>query len=392
MLVRRDLDLNTAGWGLDLEPSATFPVGPLWGERRVAISHDWLLSRRGAERLLKALLCGTSPTPLYTLFFDPRSIDSAFLRHRVRAARLNWLPGVNRYYRYLLPLFPAGIKSLRVEDAEILISIHHSVAKGIPHNSNTLHICYCLTPMRYLWEPHLYGDTLLRSWRGDLMRLLSKRLKAWDLQVNRYVDRFVAISRTIQDRIKTIYGRSSELIYPGVDLDFFRPSFGARESFYLMVSALVPHKRVDIAVEAFRRNGRRLYIAGVGPLRKKLERMSGENTKFLGWVSDDQLRDLYRRATALIFPGFEDFGLVPVEAQACGCPVIGLGHGGLTETVTEPQSGVLYREPTAAALLDAVEEFERRRFHPHEVRSAVEGFSIPRFQAEWRDYLSRADA
>jgi glycosyltransferase involved in cell wall biosynthesis len=371
-------------------PPNSFPPDPVWGDRRVAISHDWLLNRRGAERLLKVLLSGTPSTSLYTLFFEPGSIDSAFLHHRVVVSKLNRLPRVSRYYRYLLPLFPAGIESLQVKDAELLISIHHSVAKGIPHQPSAFHICYCLTPMRYLWEPTIYGAALSGSWRGTLMRLLSRNLKAWDLEVNHRVDRFVAISRTIQDRIKAVYGRSSDLIYPGADLDFFQPTNCKRESFYLIVSALVPQKRVDIAVEAFRKNGKSLRVAGTGPLKRSLERMAGPNTRFLGWVSDDELRDLYRSARALIFPGFEDFGLVPVEAQACGCPVIGLGHGGLTETVAEPQSGVFFEEPTAVALLDAVERFERRRFHACEVRRTVEKFSIPRFHEEWRNYLQGA--
>jgi len=362
---------------------------PVWGNRQVAISHDWLLNRRGAERVLKALLSGARQTRLYTLFLDPRSIESVFLQHPITVSRLNRLPGVDRYYRYLLPLFRAGIESLHVKDADVLISIHHSVAKGIPHDPGTKHICYCLTPMRYLWEPHLYGDALSRSWRGSAMRLLSRRLKEWDLEVNRTVDRFVAISKTVQDRVNAVYGRSSEVIYPGVDLDFFQPSGETGEGFYLVVSALVPQKRVDIAVESFRRNGKPLLVVGSGPLRKRLEGMSGANTRFLGWVSDEQLRDLYRRARALVFPGVEEFGLVPVEAQACGCPVIGFGNGGLTETVTELQSGIFFREPMPAALSDAIEQFERRRFHPREVRAAVERFSIPRFQAEWCDYLSK---
>lgn len=355
---------------------------------RVGISHDWLLNRRGAERVLDVFSGLFPDSPVYTLFLRPKAVSRRISSHSLNPARINVFPRIAAYYRYLLPLYPHCIESLRAEDVDFLLSIHHSVAKALPHSPEVPHICYCLTPMRYVWEPELYGPTLNGSWQGWAMRLMAPRLKQWDLESNSRVTYFVAISRTVQRRIAKYYGRESAVIYPGVDIDFFQPNGRVRSNYYLIVSALVPHKRLDVAVDAFRENGRHLIIVGDGPLRSQLERRSGPATKFLGRVSDNRLRNLYSEAKAVLLPGVEDFGLVPVEAQATGCPVIALGQGGATETVIPEETGLFFSTPSSQSLKRAVEQFDALKLNSDQIRRNAERFSIPAFTSNWRAYLS----
>ena len=225
-----------------------------------------------------------------------------------------------------------------------------------------------------------------------MLRMLSSYLKRWDLRSNEGVTHFVAISQTVQERIRKFYGRSSEVIYPGVDTDFFRPDSRNRGTFYLIVSALVPQKRIDLAVDAFSRLNKPLIVAGDGPLRQSLQKRSGQTVTFLGQVSDAKVRDLYQEARALVFPGLEDFGLVPVEAQSCGCPVIALGQGGAAETVQDGIGGILFPEPEVDSLIRALERFERRKFHWEAVRGGAERFSLARFHYNWQRYLGTVTA
>ena len=223
----------------------------------------------------------------------------------------------------------------------------------------------------------------------NVSEAFSHRLKAWDLQSNRGVDNFVAISRTVQQRIQRVYGCRSVVIYPSVDLEFFRAADAVREEFYLIVSALVPQKRIDLAVEAFNRTGKPLWIVGTGPLWRHLRRKARSNIHFLGGLSDEEVRQLYSRARALIFPGSEDFGLVPVEAQACGCPVVAYGEGGATETVVEGETGLFFPEATPESLGKTLCLFERTRFADEKVVKNARRFDRARFRSEWRHYFKK---
>ena len=354
---------------------------------RIAVCHDWLLNQRGAERVLAEFCRNQSSLAIYTLFLDPKVLGSALDRHLVYVSPLRWLPTVRAYYRYLLPLFPYAIRKFQVRDVELLISISHSVAKGIPHDPEVPHICYCLTPMRYLWEPNLYQPDLKGPLRGMLLKLLSRSLRSWDTQANQSVDSFVAVSRTVQQRIRRTYGRESRVIYPFVDLDFFRPATTSREDFYLIVSGLVPNKRISLAIEAFNRSGKALRIVGSGPLLRRLRRMARPNVQFLGWQPDDEVRKLYQTARGLIFPGHEDFGLVPVEAQACGCPVVAYGEGGVTESVVDEETGIFFRDSTADSLRGAVDSLEKNSLQEGKMIQNAKRFSRARFWSEWRQCL-----
>lgn len=350
---------------------------------RLAIAHDWLLNRRGAERVLKEFCLHLEIVEICTLFCRPELIDEAIRQHPIQASPLNRLPAVQRYYRFLLPWLPSGIRRLEIGRSDALLSISHAVAKGIPHPPSVPHICYCLTPARFLWAPELYGPVLGGLGRSSILRALAPRLKKWDLDANERVDAFVAVSETVRQRIRKVYGRESTVIYPCIDLDFFRPSEAGRQDFYLLVSGLVPQKRIDLAVDAFVRSGKPLLIVGEGPSKRRLAQRGASNICFLGWVPDSRLRELYQQARALIFPSLDEFGLVPVEAQACGCPVVAYGKGGATETVVEGSTGLFFADDTVESLNQAVRELERHGWDRQACLDNAGRFSRPRFLSEW---------
>ena len=356
---------------------------------RIAIAHDWLATPRGAERVLSEFCSIFQNVEVYTLFGNPDFLPGVVGQHSVYVSTMNRIPGVAQYYRYLLPLFRGAVAELKVDQADLLLSISHSVAKAIPHASDIPHICYCLTPTRYIWEPQLYGLSMPGSWKGKLAAWATQGLRRHDLQSNKQVDHFVAISKTVQERIRTHYQRDSEIIYPCVDLDFYRPQYRLRQDFYLIVSALVDQKRIGLAVEAFNQNGKKLRIVGSGPLERTLQSLSGENIEFLGWQSDDAIVEFYNSAQALIFPGSEDFGMVPVEAQACGCPVIAYQEGGVTETIVAGETGLFFPEATADSLNLAIQQFERSSFDAARAVVNSKRFSRSVFYQAWNAFLKR---
>jgi glycosyltransferase involved in cell wall biosynthesis len=322
---------------------------------RAAIVHYWLLNRRGGEKVLDALCRLLPEADIFTLFADPATFSDEVRRHRVTASFLNPL---RRHYRALLPLMPMALESLDLRGYELVVSSESGPAKGVLTPSDARHVCYCHTPMRYLWDLYpAYRNEFTRSrWKRAAMTPLSHYLRLWDYSSAMRVSRFVANSRNVQTRIWRTYRRESEVVHPPVDVESFywKPA----EDYFLIVSELVAYKRIDSAVRFFSRSGRRLRIAGAGPELKRLRREAARNVAFLGRVQDGELRELYARCRALILPGEEDFGMTPVEALASGKPVIALGRGGALETVP-PFGGVFYAEPTEDALSAALAEFEK---------------------------------
>lgn len=361
---------------------------------RVVLVHDWLTGMRGGEKCLEPLARRWPAARLLTLLHKPGSVSPAVEQLRIRASFLNRLPRVERYYRHLLPLMPfaAGWK---VTDADLVVSLSHCVAKSARPPNGVPHVCYCFTPMRYAWhmKEAYFRERGLKA--AAVGRLLAA-IRDWDRRTADRVTHFVAISRTVQARIKECYGRESVVIYPPVDTEFYTPAPVPREDFYLVVSALAPYKRFDLAIEACSRLGKQLVVIGSGQDAKKLRATAGPGATFLGWQPDEVIRDHLRRAKALLFPGEEDFGIVPLEAQACGCPVIAFGRGGATETVRplgdagEP-TGVFFPEQNPDALITAVERFERDadRFDPRAARRQALLFRKDRFEAELFAYLDR---
>lgn len=298
---------------------------------------------------------------LYTLIYKPGAGDARIEGMKIHASDLSRLPAVERYYRWLLPVMPAVAGRMDLRDYDLVISLSHCVAKGVRVDPAAAHVCYCFTPMRYIWEK--VGDEG-RGRLGSLGLWASKPLlRRWDQRTARSVDRFMANSKYVAKRIWRCYGREAEVVYSPVDTDFFTPDRAiGREDWYLVVSALTPYKRVDQAIEACQREGKSLKIIGGGPEAEKLKLLAkhgGGAVEFLGKLPDTDVREHYRRCKALLMPQEEDFGLVPLEAMACGAPVIALGAGGALETVDPGKTGVLYNLPSAQGLAGAMRQFDR---------------------------------
>ncbi len=366
-----------------------WPVDP----GRVMLAHDWLTGMRGGERVLETIGTAFPEAPIYTLIYRPDRVSPAIRRHPVTVSWLQRLPGIGRYYRYALPLFPGAIERLRPVAAGLLISTSHCVAKGLRPPPGARHLCYCFTPMRYawmFWEEYFGAHPVRRAAAAPVLR----RLRAWDRAASERVDRFVALSQTVRERIRRFYGREADVVYPPVRTDYWTPGGADSDpaaggtpplptpgSYDLVVSALVPYKRIDLAVRAYTRLGFPLSIVGTGPEYARLRRLAGPTIAFLGRCPDDALRRLYRGCRLLVFPGEEDFGLVPVEAQACGRPVVAFGRGGARETVDPGRTGVLFAEQTEASLLDAVDAAAAAAWDTAAIRAQAERFGEAAFLA-----------
>ncbi len=354
---------------------------------KIAVVHDWLNGMRGGEKVLEAILELYPQSAVYTLFHQQRKVSRSIESHRIVTSWLNRIPGINRYYRYLLPLFPTAVESFDLRGFDLVISSSHAGAKGI-RAAPAIHVCYCHTPMRYIWDAaDDYGFNGSRYWA---MRALRSRLRRWDCETADRVDYFIANSQFVQERIRRYYGRDSEIIYPPVDTEFFTPSSDRRrEEFYLAAGALVPYKRIDKVIEAFNKLGRRLVVAGDGPELNRLRKTAQTNIEFRGWVTDEELRRLYRSARALVTAAREDFGIVVVEAQACGCPVVALSRGGSLETVRDGINGILFAEQQVDDIVRAIRRFETMTWPAEQVRHQVEKFSRENFQAGIRNFVSQ---
>jgi glycosyltransferase involved in cell wall biosynthesis len=352
---------------------------------RCAIIHYWLLGMRGGERVVESLCRLLPQADIYTLFYDPDRVSPAIRSHKVTASFLN---PFKRYYRSLLPLMPLAVESWDLRDYDLIISSESGPAKGVIASSRARHICYCHSPMRYLWD--LYPAYLNEWTRSRLKRMLmiplSSYLRLWDYASAARVDEFIANSRNVEQRVWKTYRRRSEVIYPPVAVDSFvnRPS----DDYYLIVSELVAYKRIADAVGAFSKMGRSLKIVGAGPEYKPLKTVAGKSIEFCGRVADSELRDLYSRCRAVIMPGEEDFGIVPVEAMASGKPVIALGRGGVLESVPQrnPRAGLFYDYPGPESLTAAVLrlETEEARLSPHAIQRAAQRFSVASFESQMR--------
>ncbi len=310
---------------------------------RVAIVHDWLTGMRGGEKVLEAI-CELYPdAAVYTLLRVPGSVSPSIERRRIHTSPAQWLPAVGRLYRNYLPLFPTIVELFDLDRYDLVISSSHCAVKSVVPAGHATHVCYCHSPMRYAWDQFgaYFGPDQVGNVQSRLLRPIMAGLARWDAGTAGRVDRFLANSQYVAGRIRRYYNRGSTVVYPPVDTEFYRPAAGPPEPGFLIVSALVPYKRVDVAVEACRRIGAPLTIVGRGPEEARLRRLAGPDATFLGWRTDEEIRELYGRATAVLLPGIEDFGMVPVEAQASGAPVVALRAGGACETVVDGVTGVL---------------------------------------------------
>ena len=353
---------------------------------RAAIVHYWLVNRRGGEKVLDALCRLLPEADIFTLFCDPASLSDEVRRHRITTSFLNPL---RRGYRSLLPLMPMALESFDLRGYDLVVSSESGPAKGVIAPSTTRHICYCHTPMRYLWDlyPAYRNEWTRSAWKRAAMAPLSNYLRLWDYSTAARVDRFIANSDNVRGRIWKTYRRESDVVHPPVDVSSFY--WRKSDGYYLAVSELVSYKRIDLAVRAFSRSGRRLIVVGDGPEYRSLRAAAGPNVEFAGRVSDTAVRDLLARARAFVMPGEEDFGMTPVEALASGKPVIALGRGGALETVP-PFGGVFFQEPSEDALLQAVESLEswEADVNPAELQSWAARFSELEFARKMAPILA----
>ncbi len=351
-----------------------------WRGLKVALCHDWLTGMRGGERVLELLCEGFPDAPVYTLFHVSGAISERINRHPIHTSWLQNIPGIGRHYRVFLPFFPGAVERMRPPPVDVLISTSHCVAKGIRPAAGTPHLCYSFTPMRYAWlfqREYLGAGTARALAAAPLLAWLRR----WDRRTAARVDRFVAISRHVRERIRTFYGREADVVYPPVNLARWTPGRDAPGEYDLIVSALVPYKRVDLAVRAYTKRGDSLWIAGTGTEYRRLRALAGPNVRFLGRCSDEELLSLYRRCRLLVFPGEEDFGIVPLEAMACGRPVAAFGRGGAVETIRDGVTGVFFDRQTEEALWDAVERAAAIPWDSEAIRSHAEQFGEDRFLA-----------
>jgi glycosyltransferase involved in cell wall biosynthesis len=357
---------------------------------KIAIVCDWLTVYAGAERVIYEMHQLFPDAPIYTTLYNKRNCK-VFKDADVRESGLKYIPFARRFHRLFFPFMPGVFERMDLDDYDIVLSSSHSAAKGIITKPETLHISYCHSPMRYVWDQsHSYqkGFWILR-WLKGLLKGFFHKVRIWDRVAADRVNRYIANSEYIGRRIKKYYGRGSEVIHPPVDLGSFSLGKGKRE-YYLAVGRLIPYKRFDLVVEAFGKLGKELRIVGTGPEMGKLKRIAGKNVEFVGKVSDEELKEIYQGAKGLVFPQLEDFGIVPLEAMACGTPVIAYGRGGALETVKKGVSGVFFEKQTVASLAKAVRVFDKKRWSRKKVAESVDGFSSARFKAELRHFTKKA--
>ena len=356
---------------------------------QVALVHDYLMQgMRGAERVLAQMHDLYPHAPVYTLLFDAAKMSNTVEGWDIRTSFLQKLPGALRLHRKLFPLMPLAVELLNLRQYDLVISSSSAWVKNVRHAPQATHICYCYSPARFLW---FWSEQYLNSLRAGpatrwLVRAMLPGLRWWDKRGTPRVSHFVAISRTVQQRIRQYFGRDSVVIYPPVDTERFVP-VAEDEDYFLIVGALNPYKRVDVAVETFNRLGLPLVIIGDGPEYERLQALAGPTVQLLGWREDEEVEYHIARCRAFIMPQEEDFGIAPLEAQSAGRPVIAYGAGGVLETIVENQTGLLFSEQTPDSLCEAVQRFPTMSFDKQQCRDNALRFTTGRFREEFAEFV-----
>lgn len=341
---------------------------------RIALVHDYFVQMGGAERVAEAMHESFPSAPMYTTVALPHSLPQRLRMADIRTSPLQHLPSIERRFRHYFMLYPFAIENFDLSEYDLIFSSSSGYAKGVRRRRNAIHVCYCHTPMRWVWR---YDDYVARERFGRLERTLLPALlwplRQWDLRAARQPNYYIANSRLVADRIKKIYGREAHVIPPPIDVNRFHMS-NEIDDYYLVLSRLMPYKRIDLAIEACKRMNRRLIVIGDGPDRKRLEKLGDDRIEFLGRQPDKIVNYYAARCRALLFPGEEDFGMAPLEANAAGRPVIAYRAGGAVETVEENVTGVFFDQPSSVSLGEAIEKFEGMRFDQYTLRRHAEKF------------------
>jgi len=367
------------------------PIDSLRG-LKVALTHDWLISPGGAELVTKEFASLFPEAPIFTTVYDRNKMGSMFAEDRVSTSFMQRIPFAKKYYRKMLALMPRAFEEFNLNGFDLVLSSSSCCAKGIISSTNTFHISYVHTPMRYAWD--LYPDYIREA--GFLtrlaMRMQMSNIRQWDALSGLRVDKYLANSREVAARISKIYRRDATVLHPPVRTDFYTPDTDSDrcDDYYLIVSRLVAYKRIDLAIKACNKLGRRLIIIGSGPQEKRLKRIAGSQIFFLGQVSDNEIRKHYRNCRAFLFPAFEDFGIAPIEAQACGKPVVALGRGGALDTVLPGLTGVFFHEQTENSLINGIRELENRYWDRNSIRTHAEKYDRKIFLSKLQAFILEA--
>ncbi len=355
---------------------------------KVALVHDWLTGRRGGEKVLEVFAELYPEAPIYTLIHFPGTQHPSLEKRDIRTSFIQNLPFLKKHYRDYLPLFPLAVELFDMSEYDLILSTSHCVAKGVIPRPDALHLSYIHSPMRYAWDQYYayFGPGRLGWLSRHVIPPVIHRLRIWDTVSCHRVDYFAANSHAVAQRILKYYGRFAQVIHPPVDTDLFCPGNNI-EDYFLIVSALVPYKRIDLAIQAFRERKQALKIVGTGPDLKKLKKSAPANVEFLGALPDAELVSLYQNAQALIMPGEEDFGINSLEAQASGVPVIAYGRGGAIETIQGEKTGLFFTELSARSLGAALDKFQTLTFNKQEIRRNAERFALPIFQHKIATFL-----
>jgi glycosyltransferase involved in cell wall biosynthesis len=355
---------------------------------KTAIIHEWLVSYAGSERCVESFTNIWKDADVFALvdFLNEEQRDIILKGKKSNTTFIQKLPLARKKHRYYLPLFPAAIERLNLSDYKLIISSNHSVSKGVKTNKNQLHISYCHSPMRYAWDQ---SDQYLRGIKGSFAKAFMNYLRKWDLKSAGNVNYFIANSHHIAEKIKRIYKRDSAVIYPPVDVDKFEVS-EKKEDYYLIASRFVPYKKVDLVVEAFNKMpDKKLVVIGSGPEKEKVKNIAGTNIEFIPYQPTDKLKEYLKKAKAFVFAAEEDFGIVVVEAMACGTPVIALNKGGTAESVINNKTGILFDEQNPESIINAVKEFEKRidYFDTQFIRKHAEKFNRGVFEENIKQFV-----
>jgi len=352
----------------------------------LALVHDWLNQIGGAEDVLETLAEMFPAAPIYTSMYWPEKMPPSYRSWDIHTTWMDRLPGIHRHHQPYLPLYPLAFVGLDLSGYDVVLSNKSGFCHGV-RTGEAIHICYCLAPTRYVWD---FGEYALRESLSPALKAaahpLIRLLRRWDYRAAQRVNHFIAISREIQTRITRYYGRESVIIHPPVDTARFQPA-STHDDYYLIVSRLIPYKRIDLAVRAFNQLGLPLIIAGDGRDREALEALAGPTVTFLGRVPDEDLPDLFARCRAYVLPGMEDFCIAPVQAQAAGRPVIAHGDGGVLDTVIEGETGVFFREQTPDALANAIRTFDPNTADPNTCRANAERFAASVFRKKLSQFI-----
>lgn len=359
---------------------------------KIALLHDWIIDIAGSEMVFKALSEIFNDADIWTIVYDKESIERLNISNRkVFHSLAQYLPFSRKLYRYYFFLYPIIVEQIDLSKYDIIISSSHSFIKGVLKQSHQIHICYCHTPIRYAWDLYFQYAKSINLFFRALSAYFLHKIRIWDYISAQRVDYFIANSNFVANRIRKTYNKSAYVIYPPVDIEKFEVET-KKENYYITIGRMVPYKKIDVIVSAFSKlKDRKLIVIGNGPEMKKIKKLSSKNVEILGYQSQENLKNYLKRARAFIFMAEEDFGILPVESQACGTPVIAYKKGGTTETIIENKTGIFFNSQDEESLIDAIVRFEKmeNNFDPYEIRKNAERFSKERFIKEFKEFFSK---